>query len=30
VDGAATRRREDPIRVEKILYDLPKIGTTKL
>ena len=30
VDGAAKRRHEDPIRVEKILYDLPKIGTTKL
>jgi hypothetical protein len=30
VDGAAKRRHEDPIRIEKILYDLPKIGTTKL
>jgi hypothetical protein len=30
IDGEAKRRREDGVFVEKILFDLPKIGTTKL
>lgn len=30
VDGEAKKSGEDPIRVQKILYKLPKIGTTKL
>jgi len=30
IDGEAKARREDGVFVEKILFDLPKIGTTKL
>jgi hypothetical protein len=30
VDGEAKARREDPIVVKKLLFDLPKIGTTRL
>jgi hypothetical protein len=30
IDVDARARREDPISVQKILFDLPKIGTTKL
>jgi hypothetical protein len=30
VDGDAKAQHDDPIQVKKILYDLPKIGTTKL